>query len=67
METCAWCGCEFNLSSAKRSINRKYGSETYEDTCIGKTLCKKCVETEVSGNITIGSEVSELMDDSWDD
>lgn len=30
MEKCAWCGCEFDVSSAKRSINRKYGVSTYE-------------------------------------
>lgn len=67
MEKCAWCGCEFDVSSAKRSINRKYGVSTYEDICMGQYLCRNCVETEVSGAIGVGAEIEEYMDNDWDD
>ena len=64
MATCCYCGCEFNVSEARRSINRSYGKGTYDSWfCDGDEYgCASCTAEEVSAARATGSEI---MEENW--
>ena len=67
MPICSRCGCEFDLSYAKRSIGRRYGSGTYDDYYPDGDVCEDCALEEVSADYNAGAEIIELMGTGWDD
>lgn len=67
MAKCVRCGCEFDVSSARRSIGRSYGAGTYDDYYPDGDVCASCAAIEVSTDVATGEELMELMGDSWDD
>ena len=67
MAKCVRCGCEFDVSSARRSIGRSYGAGTYDDYYPNGDVCVSCATMEVSADVGTGEEIMELMGDSWDD
>lgn len=66
MAKCVRCGCEFDLSSARRSIGRSYGAGTYDEYYPNGDVCVSCATMQISGDVDVGEEISELMGD-WDD
>ena len=66
MAICTECGCEFNLTSAKKSINRRYGAGTYDEYCPGGDVCASCIDDVVSCDVATGEEIKELMGPDWD-
>lgn len=66
MPKCVRCGCEFDLTSARRSIGRSYGAGTYDEFYPDGNVCSSCAIMQVSADVGEGEELSELMGD-WDD
>lgn len=66
MAKCVRCGCDFDLSSARRSIGRSYGAGTYDEYYPNGDVCVSCATMQISGDVGVGEEISELMGD-WDD
>ena len=65
MAKCISCGCEFDVSSARRSISRRYGAGTYDDYYPNADMCAECADSEISADMGTGAEIAELMGDSW--
>lgn len=67
---CRYCGKEVNLSSARRSIGRKYGAGTYDDCYPEGDVCTYCADYEIGADCETGAEVMELAEMcgyDWDD
>ena len=47
MEICARCGAEFDVTSARRSIGRMYGTGVYNDFYPEEYVCKHCAAWEM--------------------
>lgn len=67
MAICSRCGDEFDVSSARRSIGRRYGGGTYDDYYPEGDVCEECAVEEISCDYATGEEIKELMGYSWDD
>ena len=68
MAICSRCGDEFDVSSARRKIGRKYGSGTYDEYYPDEDVCASCAESEISCDYATGEELKELMGTaSWED
>ena len=65
MAICVWCGKEFDVSTARRRIGRRYGAGVYDDTFPNGDVCDECASSEIGGAIGIGAEIMEDM--GWDD
>lgn len=65
MAKCAWCGKEFDISSARRSIGASFGAGMYDESegSFGSEwpICVSCLYPELSGAIATGEEIEELM------
>ena len=66
MPICISCGKEFDLSSAKRSIDRIFGSDAYDDLIGSQSLCADCARVVINDANAAGAEDMELMDWEWD-
>ena len=67
MAICSRCHCEFNLSSARRSIGATYGAGTYNNYYPDGDVCEDCANEEISADYATGEELKELMGSSWYD
>lgn len=65
MAICAWCGREFDVSTARRRIGRRYGAGSYDDAFPNGDVCDECASSEIGGAMAIGAEIMEDM--GWDD
>lgn len=65
MTICAWCGKEFDVTSARRRVGRQYGAGAYDDSFPDGNVCDDCALTEIGGAVAIGEEIMEDM--GWDD
>lgn len=65
MAICAWCGNEFDVSTARRRVGRRFGAGTYDDGFPNGDVCGDCALSELGGAYAIGAEIMEDMD--WDD
>ena len=61
------CGCEFDVSEARRSIGQKYGAGVYNDYYPDGDVCRECAIEEISCDYATGAEIMELMGTSWED
>ena len=66
MAVCKFCGCEFDLSDARRIIGRRYGAGTYNDQYPDGDVCEDCAEDELGAAIGTWNEMRTLPGD-WDD
>lgn len=66
MATCVYCGSDFNVSSARRSIARSYGAGTYDDYYPDGDVCDDCARSTISADCATGAEVLDLCG-YWDD
>ena len=66
MATCVRCGCEFDLSSARRSIGHRFFSGAYDDNYPDGDVCENCAFEEMGAAEATWDEMRELPGD-WDD
>ncbi len=66
MARCIRCGRKFDVSTARRSLSRRYGAGTYNDYCPDADTCEDCVNEYVSADWATGAEIIELMGPGWD-
>ena len=66
MATCVRCGCEFNVSSARRSIGRRFYAGAYDDNFPDEDVCTDCATEELDGAVSTWNEMRNLPGD-WDD
>ncbi len=66
MPTCSRCGCEFDLSTARRSIGQRYGAGSYDDSFPDGDVCEDCAADEIGSDMAAGAELMDLMDWEWD-
>lgn len=67
MAICKYCGAEFDVSTARRSIGRSCGAGLYDEYYPDGDVCQFCAVTEIGGDIAAGDELIELMGTGWDD
>lgn len=67
MSECVICGCEFDVSTARRVIGCRYGAGTYNDYYPDADVCEDCADEQVGADYATGEELKELMGSSWDD
>lgn len=67
MPICSWCGKEFDLERARRSIGRSYGAGYYDDSFPQGDACPDCARTEINNWIAAGNEIMELNGEEWED
>lgn len=67
MAKCVRCGCEFDVSSARRSIGRSYGAGTYDNYYPDGDVCVSCATMEISADAGTGEEDMELNGGFWED
>lgn len=67
MSECRMCGCEFDVSEARRSIGQMYGAGVYNDYYPNGDVCRDCAIEEISCDYATGAEIMELMGTSWED
>lgn len=68
MAICSRCGCEFEVSDARRSIGRSYGAGTYNDYYPDCDVCTDCAAEEISADYAAGEEAINLARMcGWDD
>lgn len=67
MATCRYCGCEFDVSYARRVMGRWYGAGAYNDYYPDGDVCDKCAAEDISADYATGEEIMELMRRPWDD
>lgn len=58
---CIYCGLEFDVQHARRSIGHKYGAGTYDEYAPNADICKDCVDAEVASDYQAGENVIKLM------
>lgn len=63
MAICAWCGREFDVSTARRSCGRKYGAGMYDDYYPDGDVCERCANEVMSADFATGAAMKEYMDD----
>ena len=61
MVICVECGCEFDISSARRIIGGKYGAGIYNEYFPDNDICADCASLELRSDIAAGLELQELM------
>ena len=67
MAICCRCGCEFDVSEARRIIGRRYGAGVYNEYYPNGDVCEHCALPELGAAWATGEEVINLMGPSWDD
>lgn len=67
MATCCRCGCEFDLTYAKRFIGRRYGRGVYDNYYPDGDVCEDCAVEEVGADYNAGAEILEYSPDILDD
>ncbi len=68
MATCSSCGCEFNVSDARRMIGRRYGAGSYNDEYPDGDVCGDCALEYLGAAWATGEEVLNLARMcGWDD
>ena len=68
MAICSSCKRVFDLSSAKESIDRRFGEGAYDNTYFdGTVCCESCAYDEIGAAMATGEELKELMGSSWYD
>ena len=67
MAICSCCGCEFDVSTARRVIGAYYGAGVYNSYYPDGDVCEDCATEEISADYATGEELKELMGSSWDD
>lgn len=68
MATCSRCGCEFDLSFAKRSIGQRYGAGTYDNYYPDEEVCDSCAIEQIGTDFAAGEETLRLARMcGWDD
>lgn len=67
MAQCCRCGCDFDLSYARRLIGRRFGAGTYNEYYPDGDVCEDCAYEQISADYATGEEIAELMGDSWYD
>lgn len=67
MAICNYCGCEFNLTHAKRVIGRKFGKGIYDLNFPDGDVCEDCASVEVGTYFDAGAEILEYSPDILDD
>ena len=67
MAICIECGREFDLSTAKRIIGRRYGAGTYDQYYPNGNECESCATLQISADVGTGEELEELRGEHWDD
>jgi len=68
MRICSNCGCEFDVSDARRMIGRRYGAGLYNDEYPDGDVCGRCASEEIGDAWNAGAEVLELARMcGWDD
>lgn len=63
MAICSECGKEFNVSSARKMINRNFGKGVYDDYYPSGDICGECAYETVSADYNAGAQVMEWLDD----
>lgn len=66
MATCYRCGNSFSVSSARRIIDREFGSGTYDDDYPDHDVCDDCAWSELQGYADDGQDTIDLMGPGWD-
>ncbi len=64
--TCIYCGREFDVSYARRSLGKRFGAGTYDDYCPDANECEDCLYPEISADYNEGARVIQLMGPGWD-
>jgi len=65
--TCSRCGCDFDITRARKSLSRKYYAGVYNDCYPDGDVCENCASEEIGADYATGLELQELMGSSWDD
>lgn len=66
MKKCIRCGIDFDLTRAKRQIDRIYGTAIYNDYFPNGDVCHDCAITQISADYESGVEIIEDMGTGWD-
>ncbi|MBQ9905822.1 MAG: hypothetical protein IJM46_03520 [Oscillospiraceae bacterium] len=66
MPTCAWCGKEFDVSTARRICGQRYGAGIYDDYYPEGDVCTDCAVEVMSADYAAGAALKELMHDDDD-
>lgn len=67
MPKCVHCGKEFDLSTVRRIMGKRYGAGIYNDYYPNGDVCEDCATEVIGADYATGQEVMELMGDSWFD
>lgn len=67
MAICRCCGCEFDVSYARRRLGKMYGTGCYNDYYPDGDVCDSCAVEEIGADHAAGAEIMELMGTGWDD
>lgn len=67
MAICSECGCEFDISEARRVFGALYGAGTYNNWYPNNDVCPYCARSETDDFMEAGAEIAELMGDAWYD
>ncbi len=68
MATCSVCGSEFDVSTARRSIGRKYGAGEYDDFFPEGDVCIDCANDLFGEWQAAANELRDLMGpENWYD
>lgn len=66
MPICDICGDEFDLSTARRSIGRRFGSGTYDDQFPDGDVCEDCANDQLGSYMNEGASIKDCMPYEWD-
>ena len=66
MAICAGCGCEFDPSDVRDSIDRWYGEGSYDYSYPDGDACEDCAMDAIGAAKATGEEIRELMGPVWD-
>lgn len=67
MAKCVECGCEFDVSRARRVVGARYGAGAYNDYYPDGNVCEDCASDVIGADYSTGAEIKSLMGDSWYD
>ena len=62
---CVRCGCEFDVSRARRVTSARYGAGIYNDIYPDEDVCEECACEELCEAYSAGGEVFKLMGDRY--
>lgn len=65
MAICSRCGCEFDVSTARRIMGARYGSGCYNDYYPEGDVCEDCADEEIGADNSTGADLKNLMGGSW--